>query len=80
MSKMSAYDFAPAPEKAGDFIITGTRDGSNPVAARLHQFAQDVKDGKVRVSAVEVKSAAEPNAIVNTVLTITFTELHEADK
>ena len=80
MSKMSAYDFVSVPEKMGDFIITGTRDGSNAVAARLQQFAQDVKDGKIHVVAVEVKSLAEPSAIVNTVLTITFHELHEAGK
>jgi len=82
MSKMTAYDFAPTPEKVGDFIITGAtlKTGGNPVAERLQQFAQDVKEGKVRVLTVEVKSLAEPSAIVNTVLTITFTELHEADK
>jgi len=47
--------------------------------ARLKRFVLDVQEKRVMISKIEVRSFVEPQTIVNTELTITFTELREAD-
>jgi hypothetical protein len=79
MSKMSAYDFVPAPAKVGGISAATGTDGGSAMFDRFEQFARDAREGRVRVSKIEVSSSVEPQTIVNTVLTITFTEVSEAD-
>ncbi len=76
MSKMSAYDFVPVPKMVGGISAATSGD---EMLARLKRFVLDVQEKRVMISKIEVRSFVEPQTIVNTELTITFTELREAD-